>query len=874
MALPAITRSSALFIGAISLISVCIVVLLHEPLQSVELQFTSLKYTLRGDIDADTNIVVIYIDDDAIKTLGWPVPRNFYAVMIKALGDLQARAVGIEVLFEDRKLEYPEYDNLLASVVASAKNVVLPCYFQVVNASDGSRGPGDTPRNQFEGVHDVEWAGEGLHLPIEGLLNGAAGVGHLNFMEDTAIPVFILSHQGPVPAFGVEVLRVASSANAEAVTFVDGTLSIPQSGRSDILLHTSPSGFIELNYPGRISAFRIYPFIEVLKSYDAYVTGQTPSIPVVTFKDKIVLVGVVAQGRSAFLWSPIDPRYPSIGVHAVFLENVLQNRTQRSAGMLSVYILCFLTALAFAGLVLCAPAPYSRVFVPVVIAGIAAILFFLFTGLSYQFPFAPLLVSVVTSSLGALLYKHRLTREQLKGLEIEKETIVAQLRDKEAKVAALERELQSAASQQTGDRTKELLAEIRRYKGEIHELSAKADDLVVHVIDDGGVVNYEGIVGASGGKMKKVTDFIEKIADSEASVLILGESGTGKELVARALHKRSRRSAGPFIAVNCGALSEGILESELFGHEKGAFTGAVKEKPGRFELADGGTIFLDEIGEVSESFQVKLLRVLQEGELERVGGTVTLRVNVRVLAASNRDLKSQIATKKFREDLYYRLNVLSIELSPLRERGEDIDLLVQHFLLREGTDLSVSRNVMNVLQIYSWPGNVRELESVIKRGVLMAKAEGRAMLTMKDLADEIRAAAQASVDMEVQVIQALREKEFSRSAISEAADELGLNRGTIAEYLRGQCLRAFVENGFDLEATVRSISLSGEPSVHEKVKKKILEYLTNINDVVDPSQPWEGVEQRLKPKTKNLPQRYHSAVEGVAEAIYKGRWKL
>ncbi|MDH3251853.1 MAG: sigma-54 dependent transcriptional regulator, partial [Ignavibacteria bacterium] len=369
--------------------------------------------------------------------------------------------------------------------------------------------------------------------------------------------------------------------------------------------------------------------------------------------------------------------------------------------------------------------------------------------------------------------------------------------------------------------------------------------------------------------------FVGKIAGSDAPVLILGESGTGKELVAQAIHRRGNRREGHFVAVNCGALAENLLESELFGHEKGSFTGAVKDRMGRFELADGGTIFLDEIGEVSEGFQLKLLRVLQQGEFERVGGTKTLKVHVRVLAATNKDLKGRVKEKKFREDLYYRLNVLEIVLPPLRERQEDIPLLIQHFLEREDSALRVSKNVMESLVAYPWPGNIRELESVITRAALLTKAEQRTMVTMKDISEEICNAVSGAVEVEEQILAALREKEFSRSSVSETADELGgLNRGTVAEYLRGQCLKAFVENSFDLEKAVFSISLSTDSAVNDRVRKKLAEYLRNLSEVIELSAPWEQTLPVLRPKTKNLPQRYHAYLHQVGEAFYRGRWKL
>jgi transcriptional regulator with GAF, ATPase, and Fis domain len=236
-----------------------------------------------------------------------------------------------------------------------------------------------------------------------------------------------------------------------------------------------------------------------------------------------------------------------------------------------------------------------------------------------------------------------------------------------------------------------------------------------------------GIIGDSAA-MATVLDITRRVAPSRASVLLIGETGTGKELVARAIHQLSPRSDGPYIRVNCGALSESLLESELFGHIKGAFTGAIDNKTGRFEAAHAGTLFLDEIASMSPKLQVKLLRVLQEREFERVGENRTIRVDTRVIAATNQDLEDEVSARRFREDLYYRLNVVPIHLPPLRERQSDIPLLVQHFLVKHSTEngrtlLRVHPEAMAQLQSYRWPGNVRELENYIERAVVLCSGD-------------------------------------------------------------------------------------------------------------------------------------------------------
>jgi formate hydrogenlyase transcriptional activator len=305
---------------------------------------------------------------------------------------------------------------------------------------------------------------------------------------------------------------------------------------------------------------------------------------------------------------------------------------------------------------------------------------------------------------------------------------------------------------------------------------------------------FEEIVGSS-KPMREVVKHVEKVAPSDSTVLVLGETGTGKELVARALHRRSRRATRAFVRVNCAAIPQSLIASELFGHEKGAFTGALQRRSGRFEAADGGTIFLDEIGELPMETQISLLRVLQEREFERVGSNHPVKVDVRLIAATNRDLPAAVAKGTFRQDLYYRLNVFPIAVPPLRERAEDIALLVQYFIGRfakaAGKSIrQIDKRTLEQLRAYPWPGNIRELQNVVERAVILSEGDTFAvdaswLKVAPAESERLTQGLSALEDREIEMIEAALAESHGRIAgPSGAAARLGIPRQTLESKIK------------------------------------------------------------------------------------------
>ena len=310
-------------------------------------------------------------------------------------------------------------------------------------------------------------------------------------------------------------------------------------------------------------------------------------------------------------------------------------------------------------------------------------------------------------------------------------------------------------------------------------------DLIGLQIRLGQITSFAGIIGQD-HKMLQIFEQIRELATNDYPVYLTGETGTGKEMVAAAIHNESQRGGGPFVPINCGALPEGVLESELFGHVKGAFSGAIRDKKGRFELADGGTIFLDEVVDLTKSMQVKLLRVLQEGTFERVGGEETVSVNVRVISAANRDLKREVERKNFREDLYYRLNVVPVALPPLRERKTDIPLLAEEFLRQASEQgqktAGLSKKALSIMMDYLWPGNVRELQNALHYALV--KCKGR-LIRPEDLPMELKSGRSSrrgpTRKLNPEMVQAALDRTGGNKA--KAARHLGVGRATLYRFL-------------------------------------------------------------------------------------------
>lgn len=605
---------------------------------------------------------------------------------------------------------------------------------------------------------------------------------------------------------------------------------------------TEGDDLLKVNFYNSWRKFQNYSLIEFFE-----VIENNPT----EFKNKFVLVGVsdptIAKTVSTFY----DKELPGVGFHAFVLDNIITRRSlnYKYSNLLSVLavlsILMFVFLLRFGS-------PEMRIAIYLFFILISS--FVLFNYFYVVFNYTAALLPAVLIFAFELYIRLSVNKRQALLAISESELLKRTLESKEALLESISKHSEQAKG--------ELLNQIEKLKNEIKQLKELEQDFEP-AEKHGGRHQFENIVYKSGA-MDKVIKTIEKVAPTDATVLVVGESGSGKELVARAIHNLSNRREKEFIAVNCAALTETLLESELFGYVKGAFTNAVSDKKGLFEAADGGTIFLDEIAETSDSFQAKLLRVIQFGELQKVGSTQIQKINVRIIAATNKNLTQLIKEGKFREDLYYRLNVFNIGIPPLRERKEDIPILAEYFLECEADNLKFSKAVLDSLAKNEWKGNVRELESIVKRAAVFAKAEGRDVILLSDLPDDYRHYRKA--DLEDFILDSLRAKKFSHSSVVETAREIGnVSRTVVGEILRGLFFKNYVQNNYDFDAAVRSVAGTDEEEVLNRLKSKAAKYLENIeNDLKKiKTDDFEEVKRAFTSKYKNLPVRYHDYLDAV-----------
>lgn len=761
----------------------------------------------------DSSIILIKITNEDIDKIGpWPIKRSYYALLIRKLKSLGVQKIGLEVFLSARITSQTIYDNLLESEISRAGNVVLSSVAGEIYLRRGN------------------YYTDSLSFPTPKLLNESIETGHINFLgfKEFIVPSELISFNQTEKAFALKLSDKPSKDNKLIINFVSSW--------------------------NKFKSYSMLDFFELLNQ------GESAEK---IFKNKIVLIGVTDNQIAPQLSSPFDDELPGLALHAFATDNLLSNRYFKDDFKTISAIVFVILLLLLISLTEKYKEQLTIIFILFFI-GIAILVFVLQEVLYMKSNTSYYMLGFTLVLFTQLIQLYFESREQLNVSETEKEFLKLLLQKKEEELASLKKQSESLRRDQSDN----LKIEIEKLQDEIKRLQENREDLAgADDLKTSDAQLFFGIAYKS-EQMNNVVELIKKAAPTDSTIFITGESGTGKELVANAIHKLSKRASENFVVVNCAALTESLLESELFGHVKGAFTGAVSDKQGKFEFADKGTIFLDEIGETSENFQVKLLRVLQSGDIEKVGATTSRKVNVRVIAATNRNPEQLVSEKKFREDLYYRINVININIPPLRERKEDIDVIVDYLLKQAEQNVNISIAALKALNEYDWRGNVRELESVIKRAIIFASSEGRNIIQLRDLPESITKSVKTNI--EDLVIESLRQKKFSHSAISETAKELGnINRTVVAENFRGYSFKLFVENDFDKEVTLRQIAKTDDDEILRRVEQKFNLWIDNIKSDINSfsSEDFEKIKSKFSSKYKNLPQRFHLYLDEVIKYL-------
>ncbi|MBI1936724.1 MAG: sigma 54-interacting transcriptional regulator [Ignavibacteriales bacterium] len=786
--------------------------LFEGPVKNLDQSVSFFYGMLGGEKEPDSSVVIISIDADDIEKLGgWPLKRTYYALLVNELTNLEAKKIGIEILLSSNVALQSVYSDLLNEEIGKSNKVVVSSLI--------------TDENKYGEKFDKDsliYSQPKIDLPH-------IPSGHLNYFSSGG-------------------LFVPSSIYVNGKREKSFSLALAGDNFSNI------ETLMKINLYCPWKKITHYSLIEFFKA----VGSDEPSLK--NLKDKIVLVGVTDPTIAKTLHSNYDDELPGVGFHALALDNILTGR------LITNQFSSFINAAAIILLILFAQfTKRNRAVIllslGVIYFGITFFLFnFVYIEVSYSFFILPLFF--VLSAETAFYFLR--TKIKLDETYSETEVLRSALSYKEEQLTKLQKEIEHG----NGLETETLIQKIKLLQDEITKLKEydEADNSVLQTADNSAKI-FNGIVYCS-KEIDNIINLIKKISSTNATALISGESGSGKELIARAIHDLSERKKQNFVALNCAALPETLLESELFGHVRGAFTNAIGDKKGLFELADGGTIFLDEVGETTELFQAKLLRVIQFGEFQKVGSPETKHVDVRIIAATNRDIEQLVKQKKFREDLYYRLNVLRIGLPPLRERKDDIEVLANYFVKRESPSLQISRAVMQSLLNNQWNGNVRELESIIKRAAIFAASENRNVIKLGDLPDDYRKYEKLS--LENLILDSLRSKKFSHSSINETAKELGdISRTMVTENFRGIFFREYVKSDYDLEKSITEVAGSAEAESLEKIRSKASTYLENIRkDLVKiEKRDFETVKNSFPAKYKNLPSRYHQYLDLIIKRM-------
>ncbi len=860
-------------------------------------------FRFRPQLPTSSDIVLVDIDDHSIAKVGrWPWDRTYHAKMIRILSQSGAAAIGYDILFNQSGTQ--EEDRVLSEAIREARSVFLPTGFELErDEKDGSL---------LSVAREVG--------PLPEIRLAAAGVGHISANRDPdgiirQVPLMVRAKDQFVPAFSLVLLTGYFHAHPENLLLHPSNHvvireSLINGGPQDKWIRVDEKGMMLVNYAGRWKeTFNHYSFADILEAWDTQEGRQ--QLPLIV-KGKICIVSNTATGYD-LKPVPLEKDFPGGGIHANAVNTILTGQYLfRGKGWVMFVVivsLSFITTLV---------AVVTTWWIGLCASIIAAVLylvlaFYIFTtGVVLQT--LPPIVAVVLSYSAGMVYQNRHIKGRVARLTEEKRdvgvalaAVTKALREKEDLLDMRQEELSTLRYDIDGllGQEKEKLERIEvlesalretvREKeflvGQLRDIEERTRDLLIVAIPKAEAdIEVErlqrdfGIVTRNRTVLQRL-ERVNRTLVLNNPILIQGETGTGKELFAWAIHKMGPRANKPFITVNIPGIPDNLIESDLFGHVKGSFTTAVSDKKGRFQSADHGTIFLDEIGEMKLDLQAKLLRVLESGEVDRIGATSADRVDVAIIAATNRDLQAEVENGRFREDLYFRLNATTLTLPPLRERPDDIEILADYFLkkyaLETGRPITgFTVKALQRLKSYHWRGNIRELRNVIRKGVALADGD---RITESDL--ELGESTSSSLPAQRSGADALLEKLDTGGVLSdremivslrkngfeigETSDHFGVARNTVGTRLKGVCFMVLAEAGLDFKMAARIVA--GETASVEVVEKRIREYYGNLIKVIQKYGNSVDATAESRRRSKNLPQKYFEGMDRLIKDYFDCR---
>jgi len=890
-----------------SVIVLSITLILPNILSDWELKTFDYRMRARGKIITNPNIILIDIDDRSIKSIGrYPWDRSYHAKMIEILTSHNAHTIAYDILFNQPSDK--QNDDLLIKATKESK-IYYPVGFDFTFTDiSGTKSGEDMDIEYLTSYGFGRFYGDNKEVlsvkraitPMENIADASKGLGHISSNRDRdgvirRAPLVVALEGILFPSFALisvmdylDVPKDKLIINLGENISLKGALFPGEDRRRDIVIPIDDRGMMLINYAGEwAETFNHYSFKNIID-----IDAKDNELEVPNFKDNIVIVSNSASGYD-IKPIPIENSYPGGGIHANIINTILtENFLVEASLLLKILIILALGLIGtLSGFFI--KWHYKIASLILLVSGYIIVSFYLFNSLGVVLQ---VLAPSLTLILGGMLvsfYQIQSERSVVISLSEEKQSLKTELGQISKKLTEKEDEITQILTKLSNQEhsTSHYLKEKLRIERDQKENLEKTKVMILRQLSPFASKELQKkaecyrIITRS-KKLLEAFDLAKKVASTDHGVLLLGESGTGKELFARAIHAMSKRNEKDLVTVNVASIVPTLAESELFGHVKGAFAGADRNKEGLFQKADKGTLFLDEIGDLHPDVQAKLLRVLQDGEIRQVGSSTSSFTDVRVIAATDKNLEMEVRTGKFNKALFARLNRFPIILPPLRERIEDIPSLAAEFIIRHRGDRDIegiSEEAVETLCQQDWTENVRQLENVIIRAIVnthnkelqqddihFACIMGQESYQESKNTDEkgkfTKKYNNQENNVQPRLIKELRNTQFN---INQAAKILDMSRNTVTDHFKGICFKYIVEQNGDIQGA--ALTIAGESNLSDKVEKKVKGYYKNLISHIKGCKETEAAKEKCRRVLKNIPREYYIYIESIIDDYFKKR---